>query len=233
VVSLGRDGWRASLLTSELFKKMQPAEVDTILDMASVRQVRRGQTIFQKGDAGTSMMAVLTGRVRISTNSPDGREVTLNTIDAGEVFGEIALLDGGPRSADATAAIDTALLVLERKAVLPFLMANPDLMYRLMMVVCDRLRQTSTALEDIAMFDLPGRLARVVLKLADDYGQKTPDGVRIDVRISQREISNRVASSRESVNKQLGAWRAKGVLGSEGSTMILRDRKALEALVGG
>jgi CRP-like cAMP-binding protein len=178
------------------------------------------------------MIAVLSGRVRIGLNAVDGKEVTLNTIMPGEVFGEIALLDGKPRSADATAAEDSTLLMLERRDVLPFLTANPDLMLRLLIVLCDRLRQTSIALEDIALFDLPGRLARVVLKLADDYGRRASDGVRIEIRLSQREISNLVAASRESVNKQLGAWRTQGVLGTDGSYMLLRDRAALEALVG-
>jgi CRP-like cAMP-binding protein len=95
------------------------------------------------------------------------------------------------------------------------------------------LRQTSVALEDIALFDLPGRLARVVLKLADDYGRKTESGVRIEIRLSQKEISTLVAASRESVNKQLGAWRTQGVLGSEGGCLLLRDRAVLEALVNG
>jgi CRP/FNR family transcriptional regulator, cyclic AMP receptor protein len=231
VESLAREAWRSTLLAARLFKAMQPVELDAILTMANDRQVRRGQIIFQKGDDGSSMMAVLNGRVRIGTTSPDGKEVTLNTIEPGEVFGEIALLDGKPRSADATAAEDTTLLVLERRDVLPFLQANPELMLRLLMVVCDRLRQTSIALEDIALFDLPGRLARVVLKLADDYGRKAREGVRIEVRLSQKDISNLVAASRESVNKQLGAWRTQGLLGSDGGYMLLRDRGALEALV--
>ena len=232
MVSPDRDKWRSTLLAGQLFKAMQMSELDAILAMATERQVRRGQIIFQKGDAGSSMMAVLTGRVRVGTNSPGGKELTLDIIGPGEVFGEIALLDGKPRSADATATEDSTLLVLGRREVLPFLMANPDLMFRVLMVVCGRLRQSSVALEDLALFDLPGRLARVVLKLADDYGRKTGDGVRINVRLSQKDLSNLVATSRESVNKQLAVWRAKGVLGTQGSSMILLDRAALEELVG-
>ncbi len=232
MVSPDRDIWRSTLLAGQLFKAMQMSELDAILAMATERQVRRGQIIFQKGDAGSSMMAVLTGRVRVGANSSEGKELTLDIIDPGEVFGEIALLDGKPRSADATATENSTLLVLGRREVLPFLMANPDLMFRVLMVVCGRLRQSSVALEDLALFDLPGRLARVVLKLADDYGRKTGDGVRINVRLSQKDLSNLVATSRESVNKQMAVWRSKGVLATEGSSMILRDRAVLEELVG-
>ena len=102
----------------------EPEELDEILKFASERRVRRGQTIFQRGDNGSSMMAVLRGRVRISSVSGDGKEVTLNVINPGEIFGEIALLDGEPRSADATAIEDTLLLVVERRHFLPFLRAE-------------------------------------------------------------------------------------------------------------
>jgi CRP/FNR family cyclic AMP-dependent transcriptional regulator len=231
MAKLDRDARRTSLLASPLFQAMQPSELDTILDMAADREVRRGQTIFQKGDEGSSMMAVQRGRVRIGANSSDGREITLNTINPGEVFGEIALLDGKPRSADAVAVEDSTLLVLERRHFLPFLLANNDLMLRMLMVVCQRLRQTSVALEDIALFDLPERLARVLLKLADDYGRKTTDGVRIDVRLSQKDLSNLVAATRESVNKQLSVWRGRGVLVMDGNYIILRQRDELEDLV--
>ena len=100
---------------------MQQAELDEILNFASERRVRRGQTIFQRGDNGSALMAVLRGRVRISTVSGDGKELTLNVISPGEIFGEIALLDGQPRSADASANEDTLLLVVERRHFLPFL----------------------------------------------------------------------------------------------------------------
>ena len=124
---LDRDARRAALLASPLFEAMQPAELDEILNFATERRVRRGQMIFQRGDNGSSMMAVLRGRVRISSVSGDGKEVTLNVISPGEIFGEIALLDGEPRSADATAIEDTLLLVVERRQFLPFLRQNEDL----------------------------------------------------------------------------------------------------------
>ena len=100
---------------------MQPAELDDILKLASERRVRRGQTIFQRGDNGSSLMAVLRGRVRISSLSGDGKEITLNVISPGEIFGEFALLDGKPRSGDAVAIEDTLLLVVERRHFMPFL----------------------------------------------------------------------------------------------------------------
>ena len=113
---------RHALQNCALFSALRPEELRKILAMASERSVGRGQTIFQRGDAESSMMAVLKGSVRISTGSADGKEVILNTIRTGEVFGEIALLDGRPRSAGATAIEDCDLLVIERRNFLPFLL---------------------------------------------------------------------------------------------------------------
>ena len=118
---LERDARRVALMGSMLFDAMKPEELDEILKFALERRVRRGQTIMQRGDDGSSLMAVLRGRVRISSVSGDGKEVTLNVINPGEIFGEIALLDGQPRSADATATEDTTLLIVERRNFIPFL----------------------------------------------------------------------------------------------------------------
>lgn len=209
---------------------MGPEELDAILGVATERRVRRGQTVFQKGDTGSSMMAVLSGRVRISAVNAEGKEITLNVINPGQVFGEIALLDGQPRSADATAIEDTMLLVLERRHFMPFLAFNQNLVSRLLAVLCERLRSTSLALEQIALFDLEARLARLILKLAADYGRPTADGTRIELKLSQRDLSNLVAASRESVNKQLGEWREDGVLTFESGYIVLHRAKDLQAL---
>lgn len=228
---LDRDARRAALLSSPLFQAMKPEELAAVLQLASERRVTRGATIVQKGDEGSSMMAVLSGRVRVSVVSSEGKEITLNIIHPGEVFGEIALLDGKPRSADCTAIEETQLLVLERRHFLPFLIRNEDLYLRLLAVLCEKLRQTSMALEELALFGLPARLARILLKLAVDHGRPSKDGTRIDVRMSQRDLSNLVASSRESVNKQLRSWRDEGVVDLEDGYLIVRRPDMLRALV--
>jgi CRP/FNR family transcriptional regulator, cyclic AMP receptor protein len=231
VAKLERDAKRAALLGSPIFQAMQPEELDGILRLSSERHASRGTVIFQKGDAGSSLMAVLRGRVRVSSISSEGREVTLNVISPGEIFGEIALLDAKPRSADATAIEDTLLLIVERRQFLPFLRQNDDLYLRLLSMLCDRLRRTSLALEELAMFDLPARMARLLIKLGADYGRPGPKGLRIDLKLSQRDISTLVASSRESVNKQLRAWRETGVVDVESGYIVLRRPEQLKLLV--
>jgi CRP/FNR family cyclic AMP-dependent transcriptional regulator len=227
---------REALLASPFFRPMSGAELDEIIGFAVERRFPKGATIFSKNDAGSSMMAVLTGRVRIGNVSVDGKEVMLNVIGPGEIFGEIALLDGKPRSADAVALEDTTLMVVERRHFLPFLFRNEAMMERLLVVLCDRLRRTSLALEEIALFDLPSRLARVLTKLAEDYGRPVAGeqggGTMIDLKLSQRDLSTLVASSRESVNKQLRAWRENGTIGQRDGHLVVLKPQELEALFG-
>lgn len=218
----GRDKSRDALLSSALFQAMKPDEMDAILRMATDRRYRRGQVIFQKDDPGSSMMAVLSGRVRIGAMSLEGKEITLNMIDAGEVFGEIALLDGKSRSADATAFEDTHLLVIERRHFVPYLAGDKDLALRLLAVLCERLRQTSETLGDFVMFGLPARLGRTLIKLAGDYGKAAGPAVRIGIKLSQADLSRLVASSRESVNKQMRVWEDEGLVVKEGGLLTIR-----------
>ncbi len=225
---------RDALLASAFFQSMRTEEIDEIIGFATERRFSRGATICSKGDPGTSMMAVLVGRARVSNVSGDGKEVTLNVIGPGEVLGEIALLDGKPRSADVTALEDTTVIVVERRQFLPFVLKHETMVERLLVTLCDRLRRTSLALEEIALFDLPARLARLLMKLSGDYGRVVPPeqggGTRIDLKLSQRDLSTLVASSRESVNKQLRLWRTEKLIDLIDGYLIIRNMKALQAL---
>jgi CRP/FNR family transcriptional regulator, cyclic AMP receptor protein len=225
---------REALLSSAFFRSMRPAEIDEILGFATERRYPRGSTVMAKGEPGSSMMAVLAGRLRVSSVSADGREITLNVIGPGELVGEFALLDGKPRSNDVVAAEDTTMMVVERQQFMPFLLRHDTLVERLLVVLCDKLRRTSLALEEIALFDVPERLARLLVKLAADYGRPVPEGgvgVRIDLKLSQRDLSTLVASTRESVNKQLRVWREEGAIDQRDGYLIVLKPDALQALV--
>jgi CRP-like cAMP-binding protein len=221
---------RDALMTSPFFSHMKPAELDELIAFSTERRAGKGTLIFSKGDPGNFMLAVLSGHIRVGTTSLEGREITLNVIGPGDIVGEIALLDGKPRSADAVAADDTTLMVIERRIFLPFIVRHEGLVERMLVVLCDRLRRTSSALEELALFDLPSRLSRLLVKLAEDYGRPTKGGTRIDMKLSQRDLSNLVASSRESVNKQLKIWRDAGLMDMDEGRMVLKDIPALREL---
>jgi len=223
---------RRLLLSSALFAPLPREALDTILQQASEKFVRRGQTVFPQGDEGSYMVAVLSGRIRISATSPEGREVTLNLIDAGEVTGEIALLDGKPRSADATALEDSNLMVVERRHFLPYLMSSNELALRVIGVLCERLRDTSETLGNFAMLDLPARLAGKLLSLAAEYGNAANGTIRLEIRLSHTDLGRFVGCSRESVNKQMRAWEEDGVVARDGGRIAVCKPGVLRRIAG-
>jgi CRP-like cAMP-binding protein len=189
-----------------------------------------GEVIFRVGSPGDIMMAVVTGTVRIVATSPQGKEIVLGDLKAGEVFGEIALLDGGERSADAVALTNCELVALERRDLIAALQRNPEACMRLLEVVCKRLRETDERITEIAFFELPVRLAKVLLRTAV---QPAP-GARAapKVALSQRELGNMIGGTRESVNRCLRDWQRRGIIRLAKGWIILENAAALTELAG-
>ena len=215
---------RASLLRNHpLFCELTPPILERISAYIKRRSVPKGSTIFEKGDAGVGLIGVVYGSVKISVNSADGRDIVLNIIRPGEVFGEIALLDGRARTANATAMSDCELIVIERREFIPFLRSEPDVTLKLMEILCSRLRKTSEQVQDVTFLNLPARLAKILLRLAATAG---PSG---KVAITQREISQIIGRSRESTNKRLRAWAKRGWIRLErGSVTLMKTDKLVE-----
>lgn len=231
MAGLSRPAKRDVLATTDLFAGLTRGDLDALAAIASERKVPRDQFVVRRGDRDASLIILVNGRLRVNAVSPDGREVTLRIMEAGTFVGEIALLDGRARSADVATMVDSLLLVIERVAFLPFLSARPELMLRLMALLCDRLRRSSAAFEDVALASLATRLARLLLELADQHGRQVPEGVRIKLKLSQRELSAQVAATRERVNKQLRQWHEAGVLGEQDGDMVVRQPETLRALI--
>ena len=194
-----------------------------------MRRFDAGDTVFLMGALHDSMFAVLSGEVRISMPSADGKEVVLATVHAGEVFGEIAMLDGKPRSADATALTACNLAVLDRRDVLAAIGRNADAWLGLMEVLCSRLRRTDHHLVELALLGLPERLAKALLR-AVDAGDPAQAASVAELRLSQYELANRVGAARESVNKCLHEWQRSGIIRMEKRVITIVNRAALEAL---
>jgi CRP/FNR family cyclic AMP-dependent transcriptional regulator len=199
---------KLSLLRSHpLFRDLPPAVIEHLGSYMKTRRVARGTTIFAKGDPGSGLMGVLAGAVKVSVASADGKDIVLNVFREGDIFGEIALLDGRPRTADATAMSDCELIVIERRDFVPFLSSQPEVMLKFIEILCSRLRRTSEQVQDITFLNLPTRLAKTLLQLTGGVqGSATPS----KASITQREISQMIGMSRESTNKQLRAWAKRG-----------------------
>ncbi|MBK8174156.1 MAG: Crp/Fnr family transcriptional regulator [Rhodospirillales bacterium] len=214
-----------------MLKHLPAQDLDRLAQLSATRHYKAGEPVFQKGDPGTAMMAVLAGRVRICSYSAEGREVVLNVISPGEVFGEIAMIDGGERTADAFAMDPTELLILSRRDFLPFLERNPDVCVRLLEVMCRRLRWTSQQLEDVNFLDLRSRLAKRLMYLSDHHGEPTGSGTQMGVRISQHLLASMIGTSREAVNKQLRSWEQDGMIDVRRGSITVLDRSRLERII--
>jgi CRP/FNR family cyclic AMP-dependent transcriptional regulator len=220
------DAARRSLGECILFRGLSPDERKGLVAQARIRNFSAGDTIFLMGSSGDSMMAVLKGAVRVSVPSPDGKEIVLAILQPGELLGEIALLDGKERTADARAMTACSLAILERRAVLAFLERHPSGWLGLIEVLCSRLRLSDQQIAEMVFLDLPARLAKALLRMSSVAGGRT--GKRI--LLSQRELGNIVGSSRESINKCLRQWQRKGIVQINENELIITKRAALKAL---
>jgi CRP-like cAMP-binding protein len=214
-----------------VFGQLSPAGIEHLGSYIKQRSLPRGTVIFAKGEPGTGMMSVLAGAVKISVVSEDGREVVLSVMREGDIFGEMALLDGHPRSADATAVTDCELMMIERRDFIPFLRSHPDLTTQIIQILCSRLRHTNEQVQDVTFLDLPTRLAKTLLRLSADAERA---GSAPTLAITQREISQIVGRSRESTNRQLRSWAKHGLIRLErGAVVVLHREKLTEVAAQG
>lgn len=223
---------RALLAEHFLLREADARTLDQLVASSIVVSYGNRQRIFDKGDEGDRLLGVLGGQVRIYVMSSEGRELIMNVIMPGELFGEISLIDGKPRSASAVAIGPTDLLHIRRQDFLALLQRNCDLCLKFMAVLCERVRWTSGLLEDASLLDLPSRLAKRLLSLAHGIGEKQGDGIRIGVKLSQTDLGNMLGVTREAVNKQLREWKRDGLLEVQDGQILILDPKGLTALVG-
>ena len=219
------DDARRLLAECSLFRGLTPDERNVVVARAHLRKLDAGDTIFLMDSPGDSMMAILEGNVRISVPSPEGKEIVLAILHPGEVFGEIALLDGKGRTADARAMTACNIAVLDRRDVLSFFERHPAAWPKLVEVLCDRLRRTDQHLAEMALLEIPLRLAKTLLRL---LVERKTGGPRI--ALSQRELGNIVGASRESVNKCLNEWQRRGIVSIEDNFITIANRKVLEQM---
>jgi CRP-like cAMP-binding protein len=218
---------RRSLAECTLFRGLSDSEKDALAGRARLRRFEAGETIFLMGSLGNSMMAVLSGDVRISVPSADGREIVLAILHENEYFGEIAMLDGKERTADARAMTSCMLAILERRDMLALFERHPGAWARMVDVLCERLRATDQHVAEIALLKLPTRLAKALLRaIKPGGGADRP----VAIPLSQRELGALVGAARESVNRCLREWQRSGLLRVDGNTITILDRTTLEEI---
>ena len=218
----------AMLRKHPIFCDLESEAFDQLCRYAKHATLKRGATLFSKGDPGNSLFAVISGTVKMSISSPDGRSAIFNLIGPGEIFGEIAVLDGQSRTADATANTNCEIFVIDRREFLPFVRSHPALAMKFIELLCAKLRWTSDQVEQVILQNLPGRLASALIRLADKH--KLAPGDRT-IAVTQQEISEMVGMTRESINKQLRVWATRKWVRLEHGAIVVLDAEPLQALV--
>jgi len=210
-----------------IFCDLDPEALDQLCRYAKHATLKRGATIYSKGDPGNSLYAVISGTAKMSISSADGRSAILNLIGPGEIFGEIALLDGRARTADAIANTNCEVFIIDRREFIPFVKSQPALAMKFIELLCTRLRWTSDQVEQIILQNLPGRLASALIRLSEK-NKPAPEGRTIT--ITQQEISEMVGMTRESINKQLRAWASRDWVRLEHGAIVVLNANMLREL---
>jgi CRP-like cAMP-binding protein len=210
------------LKMNPMFVDLGNDELQRLSNLCHTQHIAAGEVLFQKGDPGNALFGVRRGQIRIETGATDGTRLTLNFMGPGDLFGEVAVLDGQERTADATASQATELFVLRREEFLDFLEREPKVAIKIIQLLCQRIRWQSERMEESVLQPLPIRLARRLCALADDFGS--------EVHISQEQLGIFVGAARESVNRQLQTWRKDGILELQRGRILLQDLTKLSAI---
>jgi CRP-like cAMP-binding protein len=223
---------RRKLLASvSIFSSMSDEELDLLLRATTTKKLDARQTLFRKGDAGNQLYAIASGSLKVMATGADGRDVLFTLLGAGDVIGEISILDGGERSASAVAFEPTELLVLHRRELIPFLEQHPHIAIGLAGVLAAMVRRLSERAEDRQTMPLAGRMAKRLLALAEQHGQRPIVGGPVEIRLPQQDLADLVGATRESVNKLLRGWEEQGIVGLGRGRVVLRRPADLEAIV--
>jgi CRP-like cAMP-binding protein len=208
-------------------------ELDSLAECLGRRTFARGVIIFHKDSPGRTLYIIESGKVRIFVLSESGREISVNIYGPGDVFGELALLDGLPRSAAAMVVEKATVLTLHRDDFLRHLREYPHIARSIIEVLSARLRYATVYAESLVFLDVYGRVAEKLLELADRYGVERGEAIEIDLQLTQAELASWVAATREHVNKVLGAFRDQGLIRIEGRKIKVLDRPRLQRWVVG
>jgi len=218
------------LSKSYLFAELPSRRLSASLKNCRCLRLPEKKEIYRQGEPGNEMCIVLSGGVKVSTVSVDGKEIIFDLLSEGDFFGEVSLLDGKPRTATVTTLVPSVLVILERDFFIPFLKDNPSTAIRLLHILAHRLRAADTFLEEVLFFDSETRLAKRVLALKDICGKSVGDTVHIELKVSQQDIANLVGITRERVNKHLKQWERAEIISLQQGQLTIQNLTRLQEL---
>ena len=211
------------LARSGLFQGLSEDAVDPVASRLEIINIPRGRVVFNEGEAGDSLYIVMVGKIKLSRRAPDGRENVLAVMGPSDQFGELSVFDPGPRTATATAVTDVKLARMSQSALRAWIEAPPEIGEQLLRVVARRLRRTNDSVADLIFTDVPGRVAKALLQMADRFGSRESDGLRVKHDLTQEELAQLVGASRETVNKALADFASRGWLRLEPRSVVIME----------
>ena len=215
------------LARAGIFQGVDPDAAMALGSQLETVDYPRGSAIFSEGELGDRLYIVVVGKVKLGRRSADGRENLLSVLGPSDMFGELSVFDPGPRTSTATAVTDVQLATMERNTLLQWIRARPEIAEQLLRVLARRLRRTNNNLADLIFTDVPGRVAKALLQLAQRFGTQEAGSLRVTHDLTQEEIAQLVGASRETVNKALADFAHRGWLRLEGNSVLISDSERL------
>ncbi len=216
-----------ALHMAPLFAGLDNDAADALRSTMTEVELARGRMLFQEGDPGDALYVMISGKIKLVRKANDGRENLLAVLGPGEMFGELSVFDPGPRSTAAMAVTKVKLLRLSQADLTPWLHDRPEVAAGLLRQLAGRLRRTSETAADLVFTDVPGRVAKALLDLSQRFGTASADGLLVHHDLTQEELAQLVGASRETVNKALADFVARGWIKLEQKSVTLTDVERL------
>ena len=221
------DDTEGVLRRAPLFDALDEEDARALRRQMAEVKLSRGEHLFMEGDDGDALYVVLDGKIKLTRAAADGRENLLSVIGPGEMFGELSLFDPRPRTSSASAVTDTLLAALKHEALIPWLRERPEVSLYMLRALAQRLRRAVDVTADLVFTDVPGRVAKNLLDLADRFGHQEADGLHVHHDLTQEELAQLVGASRETVNKALADFAARGWLQISARSVLILDAERL------
>ena len=215
------------VLAAPLFAGLDPEEARPLLATMATVRLTRGDVLFNEGERGDRLFIISEGKIKLGRRSSDGRENLLAIMGPGQMFGELSLFDPGPRSATVTAVTNATFASLSHEDLLRWLDGRPQVARGLLSQLAARLRKSNDVVADLVFSDVPGRVAKALLDLADRFGRGADDGIHVHHDLTQEELAQLVGASRETVNKALADFASRGWVRLEPRSVVIMDMERL------
>jgi CRP/FNR family transcriptional regulator/CRP/FNR family cyclic AMP-dependent transcriptional regulator len=222
---------KQALQNVPLFSDLDESELEQLASLCRHRSISKGNVIFYEDDPGTSCYIIVSGKVKIVVNADDGREHILGVLQDNDFFGEMSLIDGEPRSASAVVVEDVQMLTIQRDEFLRLLRSNPDIALKLLVTLSQRLRTADRNMESLAFLSAPGRVARLLLELGKEHGEKTAEGVTFTHNMTRQELASLAGTSRETLTRVLMDYQDRGIIHLDKNRLTLKNEAKLREMM--